>query len=125
MVGAFVRRRQVEYARKRGVSCRRACAILLMGGSALQYQSAKAIADAPICERMRAIAAQYPRYGYRFVRIFLEREGHRMSFTRAYRLWNAAGLQVPRKRLRRRVAAARPRPLPPTERTTSGLTTSS
>ena len=39
-----------------------------------------------------------------------------MSFSRAYRLWNAAGLQVPRKRLRRRVAASRPRPLPPTER---------
>lgn len=116
MVGASVRRRQVEYARKRGVSCRRACAMLHVARSALQYQSSKAIADAPICERMRAIAAQYPRYGYRFVRIFLEREGHRMSFTRAYRLWNAAGLQVPRKRLRRRVAAARPRPLPPTER---------
>src|SRR3954463_14066929 len=90
--------------------------MLHVARSALQYQSSKAIADAPICERMRAIAAQYPRYGYRFVRIFLEREGHRMSFTRAYRLWNAAGLQVPRKRLRRRVAAARPRPLPPTER---------
>jgi putative transposase len=116
MVGASVRRRQVEYARKRGVSCRRACAMLHVARSALNYQSSKAAADAPICERMKAIAAQYPRYGYRFVRIFLEREGHRMSFTRAYRLWSAAGLQVPRKRLRRRVAASRPRPLPPTER---------
>jgi putative transposase len=116
MVGASVRRRQVEYARKRGISCRRACAMLHVARSALNYQSSKAATDAPICERMRAIAKQYPRYGYRFVRIFLERAGHRMSFTRAYRLWNAAGLQVPRKRLRRRVAASRPRPMPPTER---------
>ena len=115
MVGASVRRRQVDYARKRGVSCRRACAMLHVARSALHYQSLKAAADVPVCERMRAIAAQYPRYGYRFVRVFLEREGHRMSFTRAYRLWNAAGLQVPRKRLRRRVAASRPRPMPPTE----------
>ena len=116
MVGASVRRRQVEYALKRGLSCRRACAMLHVVRSALKYKSSKVAADAPVCERMRAIAAQYPRYGYRFVRVFLEREGHRMSFSRAYRLWNAAGLQVPRKRLRRRVAASRPRPLPPTER---------
>ena len=38
MVGASVRRRQVEYARKRGVSCRRACAMLHVARSALQYQ---------------------------------------------------------------------------------------
>ena len=116
MVSASVRRRQVEYALKRGPSCRRACAMLHVARSALKYESLKAAADAPVCERMRAIAAQYPRYGYRFVRIFLEREGHPMSFTRAYRLWKVAGLQVPRKRARRRVASSRPRPTPPTAR---------
>jgi putative transposase len=36
-----------------------------------------------------------------------------MSRGRAYRLWRAAGLQVPRKRPRKRVAAARPRPQAP------------
>ena len=46
MVGASVRRRQVEYARKRGVSCRRACAMLHVARSALNYQSSKAVADA-------------------------------------------------------------------------------
>lgn len=70
--------------------------------------------DAPVRARMRALSAQYPRYGYRRVRIFLEREGYRMSVERAHRLWRAEGLQVPRKRPRRRVAASRPRPLPPT-----------
>ena len=38
-------------------------------------------------ERMRALSAQYPRYGYRRVRIFLGRDDHKMSFGRAYRLW--------------------------------------
>ena len=66
-----------------------------------------------IIARMRELAAQYPRYGYRFIRIFLEREGHTMSADRAYRLWRTAGLQVPRKRPRKRVAASRPRPTPP------------
>ena len=63
---------------------------------------------------MRTLAAQYPRYGYRTIRIFLERQGHALGTDRMYRLWRQEGLQVPKKRPRRRVAASRPRPLPPT-----------
>ena len=39
-----------------------------------------------------------------------------MSPDRTHRLWRQAGLQVPRRRPRRRVATGRPRPLPPTAR---------
>ena len=63
---------------------------------------------------MRELAAQYPRYGYRKIRIFLARQGHAMSAERTHRLWRQAGLQVPKRRPRRRVATGRPRPLPPT-----------
>lgn len=70
--------------------------------------------DWPASQRMREIAAQYPRYGYRRVRIFLRREGHVMGKDRAYRLWKHARLQVPRRRSRRRVAMSRPRPVPAT-----------
>ena len=63
---------------------------------------------------MKTLAAQYPRYGYRTIRIFLERQGHVLGIDRMYRLWRQEGLQVPKKRPRRRVAASRPRPLPPT-----------
>ena len=38
-----------------------------------------------------------------------------MGADRAYRLWSTAGLQVPRRRPRRRVASRRPRPQAPTE----------
>ena len=48
------------------------------------------------------------------IRIFLKREGHAMSPDRTHRLWRQAGLQVPRRRPRRRAAPSRPRPLPPT-----------
>src|SRR6266404_2415179 len=37
-----------------------------------------------------------------------------MGAERAHRLWRQAGLQVPRKRLRRRIASGRPRPVPAT-----------
>ena len=45
---------------------------------------------------MTALAALYPRYGYRRIAIFLERERHIMSFGRCHRLWSQAKLQVPR-----------------------------
>ena len=64
---------------------------------------------------MRDLSSQYPRYGYRRIHIFLARCGHEMSPDRAYRLWHLAGLQVPRKRPRRRVAGSRPRPVPALE----------
>ena len=40
---------------------------------------------------MLELVHEHPRYGYRFIRIFLERDGHRMS-ARAYRLWRQAKL---------------------------------
>jgi putative transposase len=112
MVGARVRRQQVAYARARGLSSRRACALLSVARSTLGYQSRLTVRDAPALSAMQRLAGQYPRYGYRRIRIFLQREGHLMSPERTHRLWRQAGLQVPRRRPRRRVAVSRPRPLP-------------
>jgi putative transposase len=113
MVSAPARRRQVALARERGVSQRRACALLGTARSGLSYSPRRAQKDAPIQRRMRELSAQYPRYGYRRIHVLLGRDGHRMSADRAHRLWRGAGLQVPRKRSRRRPASARPRPTPP------------
>ena len=107
-----MRREQVTLACTRGVSKRRACELLEIARSGLTYQSVRAERDAPAIEAMKRLAAQYPRYGYRRIRVFLRREGHGMSRHRAHRLWRLAGLQLPRKRPRRRVTASRPRPLP-------------
>jgi putative transposase len=79
----------------------------------VNYQSRLALRDAPAVAVMQELAAQYPRYGYRRIQVFLERRGHAMSTDRAHRLWRLHKLQVPRKRPRRRVAASRPRPLAP------------
>jgi putative transposase len=113
MVSATVRRQQVEYVRGRGVSVRRACRLLSVARSTLRYESALARRDAPVTAVMRELAAQYPRFGYRRIRVFLGRRGHAMSADRAHRLWRHAGLQVPRRRPRRRIATGRPRPLAP------------
>jgi putative transposase len=113
LVSVPARRRQVAYGRERGLSARRACTLFSVARSALSYQGRKAAKDAPVVARMKPLSAQYPRYGYRRIRIFLGRDGYRMSPGRAHRLWRAAALQVPRKRPKKRVAAARPRPQAP------------
>ncbi len=114
MVSACVRRKQVGYVRGRGISLRRACALLKVARSMIGYESALAKRDAPVVAAMRELAAQYPRFGYRRIQVFLARRGLTMSADRAYRIWKKAGLQVPRRRPRRRVATSRPRPLPAT-----------
>ncbi len=99
---------------ERGHTQRQACELIELPRSILKYRSVRAERDAPALDAMRRIAATYPRYGYRRVRIFLRREGHAMGPQRTYRLWCVAGLQLPRRRPRRRVATSRPRPLPAT-----------
>ena len=113
MVSPQGRRGQCAYACGRGIPKRRACGLIGMARSTLSYELQQPMKDAPVIATMKRLSAQYPRYGYRRIRIFLRREGLAMSASRAERLWRQAGLQVPRKRPRRRVAAARPRPLPP------------
>jgi putative transposase len=115
MVSARVRRKQIEYVRRRGISLRRSCALLKVSRSTVDYESVLDQRDAPVIEAMRELSAQYPRFGYRRIQVFLARQGLVMSADRAYRIWRKAGLQVPRRRPRRRVATGRPRPLPATD----------
>ncbi len=72
MVGARVRRQQVAFAQGRGLSRRRACALLSVARSTLGYQSRLAVRDAPALAAMRDLSAQYPRFGYRRIRAFSE-----------------------------------------------------
>ena len=113
MVSPQGRREQCAYACARGIPKRRACGLIGMARSTLSYELRQPAKDAPVIAAMRRLSSQYPRYGYRRIRIFLRREGLAMSPSRAERLWRQAGLQLPRRRPRRRVAASRPRPLPP------------
>lgn len=114
MVSVPARRQQVAFAKARGLSERRSCTLLQVARSALRYRPRLPERDAEAMAQMVMLSAQYPRYGYRRIQVFLERQGLPMSADRAYRLWRKAGLQVPRKRPRRRIAGQRPRPLAPT-----------
>lgn len=110
MVGAPARRQQVAFALKRGLSQRRACALLSTSRSTLYYESRMEARDGPLIKAMSDLAGLYPRYGYRRIQVFMEREGHIMGPDRAFRLWSKAGLQVPKKRPRKRISQMLPRP---------------
>jgi putative transposase len=113
MVGVPARREQVALATTRGLSQRQACTLIEVGRSALKYRSRMLAKDAPVLARMAVLSADYPRYGYRRIRIFLGRDGLAMSVGRTHRLWQKAKLQVPRKRPRKRAPSGRPRPHAP------------
>jgi putative transposase len=81
--------------------------------SSLLYVPTLPQKNAPVMATMQRLSRQYPRYGSRRIRVFLGREGIEVGKEKCARLWSEQGLQVPRKRPRRRVAASRPRPLAP------------
>ena len=113
MVSAQARREQANYAIGRGLSQRRACALLRVSRSTLGYELKMPIKNEPVIEAMRGLSGQFPRFGSRRIRVMLEREGIILSKDRCAALWAKAGLQVPKKRRRRRVAQSRPRPYAP------------
>lgn len=113
MVSPHARREQVNFACERGLSQRRACGLIEISRSSLSYELRLPAKDGPVMQAMRALSAQYPRYGYRRIRIFLRRQGFELSWSRTHRLWRQAGLLLPRKRPRRRIATGRPRAFTP------------
>lgn len=81
-----VRREAVALRPAAGCRSGGACTLLCVARSALCHAPRKVAADAPVVARMGELARQYPRYGYRRMRVFLGRAGHAMSAGRAYRL---------------------------------------
>lgn len=88
-----------------------ACALMPVARSTLGYEPRLTTRDAPVVAAMREIAAQYPRYGYGRMQVFLSRRGHATSADRTHRIGHQYGLQVPKKRLRKRIATSHPQPL--------------
>lgn len=62
--------------------------------------------DTALAERLRDLARQRPRFGYRRLHALIRRDGELVNHKRVYRVYRAAGLAVPRQK-RKRVAASR------------------
>ena len=104
------RREAVGFLRKTyGVSQRRACKVLSVDRSSVRYRSVKPPEEA-LRKRIREVAAQRRRFGYRRIHILLERDGVRMNLKKLRRIYGEEKLQVKRRGGRKRALGTR-RPL--------------
>ncbi len=97
----------------RGVSGRRACRLMQVARSSLNYQSRMSARDALLELRLRSLAERHPRYGYRRAWAVLRRE-ILINLKRVRRVWQRMGLSLPKRRPRRRVHSTNRRPAPST-----------
>jgi putative transposase len=90
-----------------GVSERRACGVARLARSTQRYRSSKDPQNA-LRVRIREMAQARIRYGYRKIRVLLNREGWNVGKKRVYRLYREEGLTLrQRPRRRRQVAVNR------------------
>jgi putative transposase len=94
-----------EYRR----SERRACELTGIGRSSCRYP-AGGREDDELRQRLRELAGERRRFGYRRLTVMLGREGWRVNHKRVYRLYCEEGLAV-RRRQRKRLKAAGRMPL--------------
>ncbi len=78
------------------------------------YQHRRPPRDQPLLTRLRELAEQHPRYGYRRIHALLRRHGSTVSVKRVHRLWQQAGLQRVRRAKPRSRQGIVPRPPRPT-----------
>lgn len=88
------------------MSERRACSLAGLDRSTFQYEKQTG-SDAALRERLRALAGERRRFGYRRLGILLAREGHHANHKKLYRIYAEEKLAVRRRRGRKRAQGTR------------------
>src|SRR2546430_14674508 len=104
------------------MSERHACRLMGLGRSTHRYRLRKAGRDRELRTRLKELAAQRMRFGYRRLTAMLGREGMPANHKRVYRLYREEGVAV-RVRQRPRVPweGGGTRPAPPRPHESRGL----
>lgn len=95
------RRQALEALSSRGLSERSACRYLGLSRRVTSYELRQPGKDKVLGERLMESSQQLPRFGYRRTALWLD-----VSLCRVRRLWKQLGLQLPRRRPRRRRCGA-------------------
>jgi putative transposase len=105
MVTPTIRRQVVGYVQEAlRLSERRACRALGVSRAGHRYRSHRE-EPAKLIAKLRELAEERPRFGYRGLYRLLRRRGHEVNHKRVYRLYRLLGLKL-RVRRRRRYAAS-------------------
>ena len=91
---------------QRGLSQVRACRLVGLNRSSMNYRPRRPD-DSMLRQRLRELAAQRRRFGYRRLGWLLEREGHVMNRKKLYRLYREEKLMVRRRGRRKRAIGSR------------------
>nr|WP_230772844.1 IS3 family transposase [Sphingomonas sp. Leaf4] len=89
-----------------GMSERRACAVVGADRTSMRYRSCRSD-DGDLRSRLRELAQQRRRFGYRRLHILLRRDGIMINRKKTQRLYREEGLTVRRRKGRRRAVGAR------------------
>jgi putative transposase len=92
--------------RERGYSQRRACGLVSLQPKTYRYASLRPD-DAGLRQRLRALAAERRRFGYRRLHILLKREGMLLNRKKLYRLYKEEQLTVRKRGGRKRALGTR------------------
>lgn len=113
MVKPAARKRLVGYLRaQHQISERRACRVIPISRKAMRYEPTRPQQDETLVARLKALAEQYPRYGYLMLHRLLKTEGAVINRKRTYRLYTEPGMQVRTKRRRKLVRSRVPMAIP-------------
>jgi len=91
---------------QRGLSQVRACRLVGLNRSSMNYRPRRPD-DALLRQRLRELAAERRRFGYRRLGWLLEREGHVLNRKKLYRLYREEKLMVRRRKGRKRALGTR------------------
>ncbi|WP_456682935.1 IS3 family transposase [Bradyrhizobium sp. USDA 3311] len=107
MVGPAAKRAAVAHLQAvMSLSERRACSIVGADRKMVRYRSSRP-PDAALRGRLRDLANERRRFGYRRLFVLLRREGEPSGINRIYRLYREEGLTVRKRRARRKAVGTR------------------
>ena len=107
MVRPAAKREAVAHLREHfQMSERRACSVLAADRKMIRYRSRRP-PETELRERLRDLANERRRFGYRRLFILLRREGEASGINRIYRLYREEGLGVRKRKRRKRAIGVR------------------
>jgi putative transposase len=102
VVTASQRREAVGVLKGLKVSERRSSQLVGISRHGVRYETRRS--ESALVEKLKTIAREHPRYGYRRACALLRRDGEEVNHKRVHRVWREAGLSLPLRRPRRKRA---------------------